>query len=234
MIPVLILAGGAGTRLRNVIGDDTPKPMANISDKPFLWWLISYLEKQGVREVYLSVGYKKEKIIDFFGSKYKSVIIKYINEEEPLGTGGAIKVAADLIGEDFIVINGDTFSLVNLESLIELSMQTQADLSIALTKCLPETRYGKVKLDSQGNVTSFIEKSENQSDLGCINAGVYFVSHKIKDHFPKEKKFSFEKDFLEINLKELNIRGLCIVEDFIDIGVPEDYFKCLDFFNRKK
>ena len=105
----------------------------------------------------------------------------------------------------------------------------ETELTMSITKGLPETRYSKVRLDSGGDIISFIEKSETQSDLGYIDAGVNFISHKIKDQLPKEKIFSFQKDFLETNLRRLNIRGFCIVEDFIDIGIPDDYKRAQEF-----
>lgn len=223
MIPVVILAGGKGTRLRGVIGDKIPKPMANISGKPFLWWLLSYLEKQGVDQVYLSVGYKKEEIIDYFHNNFGPIRIDYLTEKEPLGTGGAIKNACKLIAPEFLVMNGDTFSEIDIKKFLNVSRQFNADISIALADPQDSERYGTIQLDPALNITSFAEKKNKES--GFVNAGIYYIKAKIAPFFPKETSFSFENDFIEMNINLIIIKGIKSVSNFIDIGIPDDFHR---------
>ncbi|MEM1775262.1 MAG: nucleotidyltransferase family protein, partial [Desulfurococcaceae archaeon] len=110
-----ILAGGLGKRLRPYT-DDLPKPMIQVADRPILEWQILWLKKYGIREIVLLVGYRKEKIIEYFGSGSKlGVKITYVVEDDPLGTGGAIKNAEHVLSKDevFLVLNGDIITNLN-------------------------------------------------------------------------------------------------------------------------
>ncbi|MCS7148980.1 MAG: nucleotidyltransferase family protein [Geminocystis sp.] len=216
----LILAGGLGTRLRGVIGD-IPKPMASINGKPFLEFLLSYLSSQGMERIVLSVGYLKEKIIKHFRSSFMGMEIVYSVEDEPLGTGGAILKARDLLGEAFFVLNGDTLFKVDLRGLYEFYKQKQADLVIALKYMEDCGRYGSVVIDYNSRVRGFVEKGK--SNEGLINGGVYVVSKGILDKVNFSVPFSWERDFLERYYEAFNFYGLPCDGYFIDIGIPEDY-----------
>ena len=126
---VIILAGGFGTRLKHLL-PDVPKPMADISGRPFLEWLMDYLSDAGVSEVILSVHYLKEKIIDNFGDKYKNIKISYALENEPLGTGGAIlnSIKDD---EKYLIINGDTFVVGDYIDFFETAQTCNSNVSIS-------------------------------------------------------------------------------------------------------
>src|SRR5690242_17296902 len=117
-IPVIILAGGLGTRLRNVI-KDVPKPMAPVNGKPFLHYVFTYLKKQGIKQVILSIGYKSESIKKYFGESYLGISVLYMEEKTPLGTGGGIYQAASLCEEYAYILNGDTFFDVDLAELFK-------------------------------------------------------------------------------------------------------------------
>jgi D-glycero-alpha-D-manno-heptose 1-phosphate guanylyltransferase len=217
---VIILAGGFGTRLKHLL-PDVPKPMADISGRPFLEWLMDYLADAGVSEVILSVHYLKEKIIDHFGDKYKNIKISYALENEPLGTGGAIlnSIKDD---EKYLIINGDTFVVGDYIDFFENAQTSKSTTSILLRKVADTARYGRVEVDSD-RITSFKEKGI--SGEGFINAGVYYVDGKWLKSLSLPEKFSFETDFLYPNVNKLNF-GYYIANDyFIDIGVPEDYAK---------
>ena len=132
----IILAGGLGTRLRSVI-NDVPKPMATVAGRPFLDYILHYLKTQGISKVILSVGYKSEIITDWYSDKNNAfeLDISYSFESEPLGTGGAIFKAAELVeNEAFFIINGDTSFEVNLRELKTFSGQKGADIAIALRR----------------------------------------------------------------------------------------------------
>jgi len=220
----IVLAGGLGTRLRSVI-NDMPKPMADIKGKPFLAYLLDYLSVQGVSKVVLSVGYKYEVIKEYFGDCYKKIKLLYSIEEEPLGTGGAIKKSLYLLkcSEPVIVINGDTFFNVTLGDLVNFFIKKSADAVIALKKMENYDRYGSVNLDSQNKIIGFEEK--NYKEIGYINGGIYVIHPNIFDDNELNNKFSFEKDFLEKFYNQKLFYGLVYEDYFIDIGIPEDYRK---------
>jgi D-glycero-alpha-D-manno-heptose 1-phosphate guanylyltransferase len=226
--PAIILAGGLGTRLRSVI-NGMPKPMAPVNGKPFLHYIFAYLAKQGVSEAILAVGYKHELIKGFLGTEYFGIKVRYSVEEEPLGTGGGIKKAFDLVNDFAFVINGDTFFDVSLSSLQDFYFETQGDLTIALKKLTHFDRYGTVSLDTTGRITEFNEKKFMEK--GLINGGVYFTGPRLFASVETTEKFSFEKDILEKYVSELNFTGKIFDNYFIDIGIPDDYQKAQQDFS---
>ena len=134
----IILAGGLGTRLKSVL-EGIPKPMALIAEKPFLEYLLKYLQSYGIEHVILSVGYNWEIISDYFGSKYTSMEISYAIEDEPMGTGGGIRLALEKVkGEHTFILNGDTFFKVNLRDLSEFHFAHQADMSMTIKTIHPD------------------------------------------------------------------------------------------------
>ena len=225
----IVLAGGLGTRLRSVI-TDLPKPMAPIGDKPFLEYILKYLQKNGITRVILSVGYKWETIKEYFGNSFENIELIYSVEDEPLGTGGAIKKALALCSEkNIFIINGDTFFDVNLQNL-ELMNTSKIVLSLKSMKNFD--RYGCVETSEKGLVTTFTEKGYRES--GNINGGIYLMSNNIFDEFDLEEKFSFE-EFMQTNFKQLNISTKIFDNYFIDIGIPEDYEKAqIDLSNNNE
>ncbi|MGT2471976.1 nucleotidyltransferase family protein [Paraburkholderia terrae] len=222
MIPAIVLAGGLGTRLRSVV-PDLPKPMAEVAGKPFLWWVLRRLEQQGIGDVYLSVGYKREVIEAYFGTKFGALNVHYVVEDEPLGTGGAIAKAFDAIGGDeAFVLNGDTMTIVEFADL-RSAAASDVDLAMAVAKLDDVARYGAVDFDatSMRRVTAFREKG--QTGAGFINAGVYLVKRDALKRYPLPEKFSFEQDFLHAHLADLRVSAVPAVSQLIDIGVPDDY-----------
>ena len=225
----IILAGGFGTRLKEITGD-TPKPMALINGRPFLEYQLSFLDSWGVNHVVLSLGYKAEIIKSHFREKYKKIDISYIVEEEPLGTGGAIKLAFSKInGLAAFVLNGDTLFDVNLKRLTDCMRIRQSEFCIALRYSWDPDRYGSVELDKNSMIVKFFEKAQD-SDENFINGGLYAIK---KDYFLNmdfPDKFSVEKDFFEKNYKTERFFGFRCHSYFIDIGIPEDYNKAQDEF----
>jgi len=220
--PAIILAGGLGTRLRPVISD-LPKPMAPVNGKPFLHNIFQYLVRQQINEVVLSVGYKNEVIQNFFGDNYAGIAIKYSVEIEPLGTGGGIKQAFELVNDFAFVINGDTFFDVELAALKEFYGHSNCDMALSLKQLQNFDRYGTVKLDKEQRIQEFTEKQLMSE--GLINGGVYYLSKKLFDKVEVSNKFSLEKDVLEKYVHTLKFYGKTFGGYFIDIGIPEDYQK---------
>ncbi|MCO5231758.1 MAG: nucleotidyltransferase family protein [Chitinophagales bacterium] len=216
--PAIILAGGMGTRLNGVVSD-VPKPMAEIHHKPFLHYLFNYLQKNEVAEVILSVGYLYEKIVDYFGHQYLDINIEYSIENEPLGTGGAIKKAMEFINEDTFILNGDTFFDIDLQSL----KNEQNDIQLALKQMYDFDRYGTVNVNEDNLIVAFNEKKACKE--GLINGGIYYAKKTIFDNINLPTKFSFESVILEKNTSKLRIGATIYDNYFIDIGIPEDYYK---------
>lgn len=219
----IILAGGFGTRLQSVVSD-VPKPMAPIGDKPFLHYILTTLYKQDVTHVVLSVGYKHETIVNYFGSEYLGMQIDYAVEDEPLGTGGAIKKALKMIkSNDILVLNGDTFFDIELSDLRHFYEEKAADIAIALKTMRDFDRYGVVEVAKE-RVTAFREKKPSKE--GEINGGIYFLKRNLFDKYSLPDVFSFE-EFLEDYMKTLRIFAKPYDSYFIDIGVPDDYSKAI-------
>jgi len=211
--PAILLAGGLGTRLRPVVSD-VPKAMAPVQGKPFLAHLLEHLARQGIRDVILGVGYKKELIKNYFGGSYGPVRIRYSQEEEPLGTGGALRKAMHRVEDAAFVLNGDTFFDIDLRALRKEHRETGADITIALTAVTGD-RYGAV---SAGEGT-------------FSNGGTYYLSKKVFDNIETPEQCSFEKDVIEKYKDTLDIRGKVFDGYFIDIGVPEDYARAQKKFS---
>jgi D-glycero-alpha-D-manno-heptose 1-phosphate guanylyltransferase len=217
----VILAGGFGTRLRSVVAD-TPKPMALIHGKPFLAYILDYLISQGITDVVLSVHYLKEQIETYFKTKYNGISIRYAVEEQPLGTGGAIKHALNYIdtSSPVFVLNGDTFLKLDYQILFSEHQKNASSMTIVLRKMADCSRYGVV-FTEKNTVTTFKEQGDPSS--GLINAGVYLIQPDLFNPFPISEKFSFEKDFLFSHVATIKPRAFVVDDYFIDIGVPEDY-----------
>lgn len=226
----IILAGGFGTRLQSVVSDK-PKCMADVAGKPFLEYLIIFLQKQKIQQITLSVGYKHEIILDWLNHKNFDVKINTIIEPQPLGTGGAIKVALEKIQETSFVINGDTYFDVDLKALSTTHKIRNADITVALKQLTDFDRYGSVNLNSHSQkITHFNEKQFCHQ--GLINGGIYLINKNIFSQKKYPEKFSFEKDILEREVDNLNICGCVQDSYFIDIGIPSDYEKAnADFKN---
>lgn len=225
---VIILAGGLGTRLRSVVSE-VPKCMAPVAGRPFLWYLLQYLKCYDVTKVILSVGYLRDVVQNWIAEIKDDFpfTFEYAVEEEPLGTGGGIKLALGHAVEDrVVVLNGDTFFNVDLEGLFR--RKSVRPITLALRPMRNFERYGNVKLDNNGVVESFEEKKHCAE--GLINGGVYLIDRRFDIMPPDKDRFSFENDVLASLCENHCLDG--IVDDgyFIDIGVPEDYARANEEF----
>jgi D-glycero-alpha-D-manno-heptose 1-phosphate guanylyltransferase len=218
----LILVGGLGTRLREYV-IDTPKPLAKIAGRPFLMWVLDFLSRQGISRVVLAAGYMSEKIENTIGHSWGSITVDYVFEEELLGTGGAIKNALKHIkNNSFFILNGDTWLNLNYSVFMNEVIESNCEVGVAITQVKNSKRYGQIKLENQ-HITLFFEKNGNLP--GYINGGVYFIKNKEKLIFPSTSVFSFEKDMLFLLAKKKMVFGFTKTNNFIDIGVPEDYIR---------
>ncbi|MBN2521821.1 MAG: nucleotidyltransferase family protein [Bacteroidales bacterium] len=227
MIPeAVILAGGLGTRLGNIT-KDVPKPMVDVNGRPFLSYLLDLLISSGVSKTVIAVGYKSEKIIEYFGSQYKKLNIEYSIEEELLGTGGALKKALYLCeGTQVFVLNGDTYNVINYRKMFSQHLHFESPVTMATCLMEHSDRYGTVEI-KDNKVSLFKEKG--YVEKGYINRGVYIIDRRLLQGI-SESKFSLEKDVLEIGKQEIRI----FESDgyFIDIGIEEDYRKACFYFGQ--
>lgn len=218
----IILAGGKGTRLRPLT-ITVPKPMVPVADKPFLHYLLSMLKKEGIQRVIFSIGYLGDQIIDHFGQSWNGLELIYISEKEPLGTGGAIAACMDkIVNDHVVVVNGDTFCQIDLKRMMASHVETHADISIALKEMFNFERYGVV--DVKGHkIKRFNEK--RKVTKGFINTGTYCLNKNIFKINNMPDKFSFETDFMQKKINQLNSNAFITQGYFIDIGMPDDYQK---------
>jgi mannose-1-phosphate guanylyltransferase len=178
----VILAGGYGKRLRPLT-EDRPKPMVEVCGRPLAEWQILWLKSLGITEVVFLLGYAKEKVIEYFGSGKKfGVNISYVVEDEPLGTGGAIKNAEHILkNEDvFIVVNGDIITNLNPLEMVQMIKKDNSVVAIALVYM--RSPYGIVKLDGE-YIVEFVEKPTIEY---TINAGVYVMKPTIFEYLPEK------------------------------------------------
>jgi D-glycero-alpha-D-manno-heptose 1-phosphate guanylyltransferase len=231
-LPCLILAGGLGTRLRSVLGDECPKALAPVGDRPFLGWLLQSLAQQGVSEAVLSVGFGRDSIKEFIASSRPEIAVSFVEEHEPLGTGGAIVHALRNHGAPaMLVMNGDTLCDLDLSALCTYFHETAADIVMAAARVPDASRYGTLRFnDRSRRLSAFKEKQEG---AGFVNAGVYAIHADCLFERDLPERFSFERDFLEASLQTLDVRVYTEVEAFIDIGVPQDYARAQTFIPQK-
>lgn len=219
---VVILAGGLGTRLAETV-PGIPKALAPINDRPFLEYVLDYLQLYGVKKVILATGYLHKTIENHFGNKYKYINLIYSREEEPLGTGGAILQAMNLVeGKMAIVMNGDTMFRVNLGKLYDFQLIKNSNLTLVVREVKDALRYGTVEFDETGRVTAFREKGEKRGPA-FINGGVYVIRKDFLLSFDLPQKFSIERDFFEKIYLDHPIYAHRCYQYFLDIGIPEDY-----------
>lgn len=224
----IVLAGGLGTRLRSVVSD-LPKCMAPVAGHPFLQYLLEYLSKEKITHVILSLGYKHELVEEWIAQYQWPFRISFSIEEEPLGTGGAVKLALEQATEkEVFILNGDTLFAVDLKEFRQFHQLKKSEFSIALKPMTQFDRYGNVETNSTTKITAFREKQSCEN--GQINGGVYLMNRPstlLPDH---SERFSLESDVLQKKVGNAEIYGFVSSEYFIDIGIPEDFAKAnIDF-----
>jgi len=218
----IILAGGLGTRLRKVI-TDIPKPMAPVNENPFLWYIFRWIKQYPVDKLIISAGYKAENIKSCFGDIVFDIPVEYAVEENPLGTGGAVRYALQRTsGDDIIVLNGDTYFPVDLRKLILFHKENNSSFTIALKRMQDFDRYGTV--ECAGNIIKKFNEKKYCKE-GLINGGIYLINRNIIESWNISGAFSLEKDIMEKEAGTSLLKGMVFGDVFIDIGIPEDYRK---------
>ena len=223
----IILAGGLGTRLKKTV-PSLPKPMAPILGRPFLEYQMDYWIGQGVNKFILSIGYLNQTVTKHFGRRYQEASIDYIIEDKPLGTGGALLMAAQGLNEPFLVLNGDTFFEVDLNLLNDFHKQQRSEWTLSLFRANQSERYMGLQLANNGEIIAL--ESEN-SDSNLFNGGVYLINPSVFDLLDKlsRGKISLENDLLPNFITSGGVLyGLEFIGKFIDIGLPKDYHRAAE------
>ena len=225
----VILCGGKGTRLRPIT-TEIPKPLIPVHGKALIEHLIDLFKKYDVKEVFLSVGYKKEKIMEYFGNGDRfGVKIQYIDESEdsPLGTAGPLKKARHLLNETFIVTNGDELKDINLEEMFNVHKNNKAKITIALTTVPDPTSYGVAEL-SGSRILRFIEKPpKDKVPSNLINSGLYIVEPEAIDVIP-DGFAMLEKDVFPIVAYNGGLFGYPFSGQWFDTGSIERWERALN------
>lgn len=223
---VVLLAGGLGTRLRGVV-EDVPKPMAPVGGRPFLQYLVEHWIHRGASRIVLSIGHQAHVVRDHFRRWPGPCVIDFVEESEPLGTGGALREALAVTFEDgpiLLIANGDTWFPIDPNSLLADAARLGTQVTIAAKFVTHSDRYGAVEVDGHGRVTGFGSPS---SSACIINAGCYAVHQHwlamVLENLPR--RCSFEREVLEPAARQGHV-GISVSDAaFLDIGVPEDYFR---------
>jgi len=228
-IDVVILCGGKGQRLREVI-DDRPKVMAEINGRPFLDFIIEHVLSFGLKRIILCSGYKAEYIDSYYSNRKLPFELIVSRENTPLGTGGALKNAQKLIqSANFIVLNGDSFCGVNLKKFYDFHLERNSFLSIVAAHTENSEDFGSLSIDSSARITAFQEKTQKTKEF--VNAGVYIFKNEVLFSIPSGRAISLEYNFFPEFISK-GIYGFVTEESLIDIGTPQRYERAKVFFDR--
>jgi mannose-1-phosphate guanylyltransferase len=223
----VILAGGEGTRLRPLTLT-LPKPVVPVVDRPFLQHQLDLLASVGVREVVFAVGYRPDRVEAAFGDgKSRGFKIRYATEDEPLGTGGAVRNALPHLDERTIVFNGDVLTDVDLGKVLATHSAVGAAASIVLTPVPNPSAYGLVETDGEGRVRRFVEKpGPDEITTDTINAGIYILETRLLDLVPPGQNHSIERAFFPgLLARGERVQGYVHRGYWIDIGTPGKYLQ---------
>jgi mannose-1-phosphate guanylyltransferase len=224
-LPAVILVGGFGTRLRPLT-ERTRKDMLPLVDRPLLAFTFEHLRRHGVDRAVLSCGYLPTQVREFFGEAWEGLSLEYKVEEEPLGTGGAVRFAAEGLDEPFFAVNGDSLREADLSALEAFHRERGAKATILLTPVDDPTRYGLVRVARDGRVQSFLEKPRPEEiDTNLINAGVYVLEPEVLDLIPSDRAVSIEREVFPRLVEEGSCYGLALDGYWLDVGTPESYLQ---------
>jgi mannose-1-phosphate guanylyltransferase len=226
-VQAIVLVGGEGTRLRPLTSD-VPKPAVTLVDRPFLAYAIEWLAAHGVSEVVLACGFLPDVLREVLGEEERAgVTITYVAEPEPLGTAGAIRFAAEALGERledrFFALNGDVLADLDLSALAQAHEEHGARATIAVHPVEDSSAYGLVRRDSDENVLEFLEKT-GEAVPGEINAGAYVLERSVLDLIPAGQAVSIEREVFP-RLVGDGLYGRLLEGYWMDIGTPDRYLQ---------
>ncbi len=223
----IVLVGGEGTRLRPLT-NDVPKPALKLVDRPFLAYMIEWLAAHGVTEAVLACGFLPDVLREALGEEtHSGVRLTYVTEPDRRGTAGAIRFAADSLGERlgdrFLALNGDVLTDLDLTALTRAHEQRGGRATIALHPVEDSAAYGLVSVDVEGSVTEFLEKT-GEPVPGEINAGAYCLERSVLDLIPPGREVSIEREVFPRLIGD-GLGALRLDGYWMDVGVPERYLQ---------
>ncbi|HEY4182053.1 MAG TPA: sugar phosphate nucleotidyltransferase [Kofleriaceae bacterium] len=223
--PALVLCGGLGTRLRDAVGD-VPKVLAPIAGRPFLDLFVGALHRGGIRRIVLLAGYLADQVESYtrgpLREAYPDVEVQVCVESSPLGTGGAIGNARDLVDGTFLVMNGDTYLELDANALLTAHRNANARATIATVHVDDAGRFGSIAVDAASNITGFREKGVEGP--GLVNAGVYVLERSVLDLIPPGRAVSLERETLPAMLATgQRVHAAMLPGTFVDIGTPQSW-----------
>jgi mannose-1-phosphate guanylyltransferase len=225
-VQALVLAGGEGTRLRPLTYT-TPKPVMPLAGRPFLSFMLDWLHSHGVDEVILSCGFMSDGVKRVLGDIYDGMRLRYVVEEEPLGTAGPVRLALDegVLADRLLVLNGDVLTDIDLTAELAQHAGTGARVTLALYPVEDTASYGVVPTDAENRVEAFLEKTEGETPTNRINAGAYVVERDVVErHIPAGRAVSFEREVFPA-LVGNGLFGFAAEGYWIDIGTPDRYLE---------
>jgi len=225
-VQALILAGGEGTRLRPLTST-IPKPVVPLVNRPFIVYMLEWLRGHGVDDVILSCGFMADAVRAVLGDGAElGISLRYLEEPRPLGTGGALKFAQELLDERFFMLNGDVLTDVDLSAQLEQHERTGARATLALVEVDNPSAYGLVRLDGDGAVREFVEKPDAEEvDTNLINAGAYILQRDALEAMPPAgTTVSIEREVFP-RLVGAGLFGYPASGYWLDIGTPARYLQ---------
>jgi mannose-1-phosphate guanylyltransferase len=224
-VQALVLAGGEGTRLRPLT-NTTPKPIMPLAGRPFLSFMLDWIHSHGVDEVILSCGFMSDAVKRVLGDIYDGMRLRYVVEDEPLGTAGPVRLAFDegVLEERLLILNGDVLTDIDLTAELEQHERTGARATLALYPVEDSSSYGVVPTAEDGAVEAFIEKGGGDAPTNRINAGAYVIERDVVERIPAGRAVSFEREVFPSLVGE-GLYGYDAAGYWIDIGTPERYLE---------
>jgi mannose-1-phosphate guanylyltransferase len=222
----LILAGGEGTRLRPLTST-IPKPVVPLVGRPFISYMLQWLRRHGIEDVILGCGFMADAVRDVLGDgSGLGIHLRYLEEPTPLGTGGALKFAENLLEERFFMLNGDVLTDIDLTAQLEQHERTGARATLALYPVEDPSAYGLVRCRDDGSVSEFIEKPGlDELDTNLINAGAYILHRDLLDGMPPAgTNVSIEREVFP-TLVGQGLYGYESSGYWMDIGTPNRYLQ---------
>jgi len=219
----LVLAGGEGTRLRPLTLT-TPKPVLPLAGRPFLTFMLDWLSRHGVDDVILSCGFLSDAVKVVLGDIYNGMRLRYVVEDEPLGTAGPVRLAFDegLLEQRLLILNGDVLTDMDLGAELEQHERSGARVTLALVTVDDTAGYGVVPTDADGRVETFLEKTGGAVPTNRVNAGAYVIEREVAELVPPGRAVSFEREVFP-TLAGAGLYGWHADGYWIDIGSPDRY-----------
>src|SRR4051794_5496822 len=197
-----------------------------LAGRPFLSFMLDWAQGHGVDEVILSCGFMSDGVKRVLGDIYDGMRLRYVVEDEPLGTAGPVRLALDegLLEEQLVVLNGDVLTDIDLTAELEQHARTGARVTLALYPVDDTASYGVVPTDADGRVEAFLEKAEGETPTNRINAGAYVVEREVIETIPAGRPVSFEREVFP-QLVGQGLYGYLAEGYWIDIGTPRRYLE---------